>query len=353
MIKALVAVVIGGLAAGFVPAVAVLAVLGSDLGGAGACLPGGSLTVTTAALPVSVAGYSGDQLANAAVIITTGADLGVPARGQAIAVMTAMGESSLRVVDHGDTAGPDSRGLFQQRDNGAWGTYADRMNPATSAAMFYRALLAVPGWETLEPTLAAHAVQRNADPNHYTRYWPAALEVVAALTGAAVTAGDLACSSASAAAVGPGGWATPAVGKITSGFGMRVHPITGAQTLHAGIDIANRCGTPVHAAATGTVTWAGGPYQGRTGNQIVIDHGGGIITRYGHLLTGTTLVRAGDTVTAGQQIAAIGGDKALDPTGAGNSTGCHLHFEINTNGGRTPVDPFAHLRQFGIGSGTG
>jgi len=339
VIKALVAFVTAGLGAAFVPAVAVLGLLGSGIGGAGVCLPGGSLTVTATPLPAAVVGYSGDQLANAAVIITTGADLGVPARGQAMAVMTAMGESSLRVVDHGDSAGPDSRGLFQQRDNGAWGTYADRMNPATSAAMFYRALLAVPGWETLEPTLAAHAVQRNADPNHYTRYWPAALEVVAALTGATVTAGDLTCTPASFAAVGPGGWATPAVGKITSGFGMRVHPVTGVRTLHAGVDIANRCGTPVHAAATGSVIWAGGAYQGRTGNQIVMNHGNGIITRYGHLLSGTLLVRAGDTVTAGQQIAAIGGDKTLDPTGAGNSTGCHLHFEINTDGGRTPVDP--------------
>jgi len=351
VIKALVGVVTAGLGAAFVPAIAVLALLGSGVGGARACLPGGSVTVTAAALPASVAGYSGDQLANAAVIIIAGADLGVPARGQTIAVMTAMGESSLRVVDRGDTAGPDSRGLFQQRDNGAWGTYAERMNPATSAALFYRALLAVPGWEALEPTLAAHAVQRNADPDHYTRYWPTALEVVAALTGATVTDGAVTCSPAGAAVVGPDGWATPAVGKITSGFGMRVHPVTGVRTLHAGVDIANRCGTPVHAAATGTVIWADGAYQGRTGNQIVIDHGAGIITRYGHLLTDTLLVRAGDTVTAGQQIAAMGGDRALDPVGAGNSTGCHLHFEVNTDGGATPIDPGEFMAPVGVGNG--
>lgn len=343
MIKALLALTVTALGAGLVPAMAVLALLGISGGGAGVCLPGGPLTVTTSAPPASVAGYSGEQLTNAAVIITTGADLGVPARGQAIAVMTAMGESALRVVDHGDTAGPDSRGLFQQRDNGAWGTYTDRMTPATSAGMFYRALLAVPGWETLDPTLAAHAVQRNADPTHYTRYWPDALEVVAALTGATVTGDAVTCPPASVAAAGPGGWATPAAGTITSGFGMRVHPVTGARTLHAGIDIANRCGTPVHAAATGTVTWAGGAHHGRTGNQVVIDHGGGILTRYGHLLTGTLTVHAGDTVVTGQQIAAIGGDRALDPVGAGTSTGCHLHFEINTGGGRSPIDPFGLL----------
>lgn len=340
MIKILIGVGVAGAGVLAVPAIAVLALLGTLGGGTGPCTPGASLTVTApSSSSGSVAGYAGEQLTNAAVIIATGADLGVPARGQVIAVMTAMGESSLRVVDRGDTVGPDSRGLFQQRDNGAWGSYADRMNPATSAAMFYRALLAVPGWEGLEPTAAAHAVQRNADPDYYTRYWPPALEVVAALTGTVVTDGTLTCPTGSVAAVGADGWATPAVGRITSPFGMRVHPVTGIRTLHAGIDIANTCGTPVHAAVTGTVLWAGGAYQGRTGNQIVIDHGGGIITRYGHLLTGTLTVRAGDVVTAGQQIAAIGGDKALDPTGAGNSTGCHLHFEINIDGGRTPVDP--------------
>lgn len=326
-----------------VPVLAVATLLlGTPGAFGGACTPGGSLTVTIAELPGAVAGYTGEQLTNAAAIITTGAQLGVPARGQAIAVMTAMGESSLRVLHHGDAAGPDSRGLFQQRDNGAWGTLADRTNPATSAANFYRALLAVPGWQILEPSAAAHAVQRNADPDHYTPYWERALDVTAALAGAQVLDGDLACPpSATTAHVSTTGWIWPVEGRITSGFGMRVHPVTGARTLHAGIDIANRCGTPVHAAAAGTVTWAGGPYQGRTGNQIVINHGGGVITRYGHLLTGSLRVRVGDAVAQGQPIAAIGGDRALDPTGAGKSTGCHLHYEINLRGGSLAVDPIA------------
>ena len=98
--------------------------------------------------------------------VLKGINLEIPS-GQTVAVMTAMGESSLINVDHGDAAGPDSRGLFQQRDNGAWGTYADRMNPQTAATNFYTALLRVEGWETLPPTIAAHRVQRNADPNHY------------------------------------------------------------------------------------------------------------------------------------------------------------------------------------------
>jgi hypothetical protein len=97
--------------------------------------------------------------------------------------MTAMGESSLRVLDRGDAVGPDSRGLFQQRDNGAWGSYADRMDPATSATNFFRALQGVPDWRSLPPTIAAHRTQRNADPYHYERWWDDAVEVVSALAG--------------------------------------------------------------------------------------------------------------------------------------------------------------------------
>ena len=129
-----------------------------------------------------IAGYSGDQLANAARIIDAGIALGLPRDAQTIAVMTAMGESGLRVLDYGDTVGPDSRGLFQQRGNGAWGSYEDRMDPTTSATNFYRALTSVQDWAALSPSDAAHRVQRNADPQHYERWHTAASEVVLSLT---------------------------------------------------------------------------------------------------------------------------------------------------------------------------
>lgn len=130
-----------------------------------------------------VAGYSGNQLTNAALIINAGETLDLGPKGLSIAVMTAMGESSLRVLDQGDAAGPDSRGLFQQRANGAWGSYTDRMDPTISATNFFKALLAVDGWETQAPTLAAHQVQHNADPYHYEKYWQDAVAVVAAVAG--------------------------------------------------------------------------------------------------------------------------------------------------------------------------
>ena len=303
----------------------------------GGCGPAGSLTVDPAtAPPVPVAGYSGTQLVNAALIVNAGQALGVSVRGQTIGVMTAMGESSLTVIDYGDAAGPDSRGLFQQRDNGAWGSYADRMDPTTSATNFFRALITVPGWETLPPTIAAHRTQHNANPDHYTRYWDAAIAVVTALAGAQVlptsTAGTgaLACQTQpiSNLNVPPGSWTRPAIGPETSGFGMRWG------RMHNGQDIAPACGQPIYAAAAGTDVRAG-PSSGY-GNLIAIDHGGGILTRYAHMYPSDVLVSVGDQVAAGAQIARVGS--------YGDSTGCHLHFEVLVDGAFTDPAPFMTAR---------
>lgn len=126
--------------------------------------------------PDELAGYRGEQLVNAAWIIKAGESLSLDPWTLQVGVMTAMGESSLRVLDYGDDAGPDSRGLFQQRDS--WGPLEVRMDPTGSSLLFFRALLKVPGYHTLEPTIAAHRTQRNADPYHYRPFWPAAVTVV-------------------------------------------------------------------------------------------------------------------------------------------------------------------------------
>jgi hypothetical protein len=133
-----------------------------------------------------IGGYCQDELVNAADIIEAAQALGIGPHTQAVGVMTAIGESGLVNLDHGDAAGPDSRGLFQQRDNGAWGTYAQRMDPYTAATMFFEKLVSIPGWQTMTPTEAAHAVQVNADPNHYAQFWPRAKAVVEGLTNETV-----------------------------------------------------------------------------------------------------------------------------------------------------------------------
>ena len=142
-------------------------------------------SVTAAPGTAQVGRYGADQLANAAAIVQTGKGMGLSARDQTIGVMTAIGESSLRVLDRGDSAGPDSRGLFQQRANGAWGSLASRMDPTASATSFFSALARVPGRDSMTPTAVAHQVQRNADPQHYARYWDDAVAIVSRLTGTA------------------------------------------------------------------------------------------------------------------------------------------------------------------------
>ncbi|MBE0011618.1 CHAP domain-containing protein [Arthrobacter sp. AET 35A] len=146
------------------------------------CTPASDSEIDPEDLPTeTIAGYSGEQLVNAALIVSAGEALDLSVKGQTIGVMTAMGESSLQVLDRGDGPGPDSRGLFQQRDNGAWGSYEDRMDPTISSTNFFNALQDVDGWESLSPSEAAHRVQRNADPFHYTQYWTDAIDVVEAV----------------------------------------------------------------------------------------------------------------------------------------------------------------------------
>ena len=134
------------------------------------------------------------------------------------------------------------------------------------------------------------------------------------------------------------GWARPAGGHISSGFGSRISPCKGCSSFHEGVDLAAGCNSPIFAAHSGTVIYAAP--SGGYGNmvQIANDDGTGISTRYGHIVNGGTLVHAGDQVGVGQQIARVGS--------TGMSTGCHLHFEVRVNG--VARDPVSFMRSQGI-----
>ena len=123
----------------------------------------------------------------------------------------------------------------------------------------------------------------------------------------------------------------PVLGRVTSSFGERSDPFNGEGAFHAGIDIATSYGTPVHAPADGVIAKAG-PASGY-GREIIIDHGGGITTIYGHL-SGFALI-AGQIVKQGQTIGYIGS--------AGRSTGPHLHYEVRVE--NMPVNPHKYLRE--------
>lgn len=435
-------------------------------------LSGRAVTVDPNSVPEGpIAGYGHEQLVNAAYVMVAAEKLGLTARDQQIGVMTAMGESSLRILDYGDTVGPDSRGLFQQRDNGAWGTYEDRMDPFISSTNFFKVELTIQGRETMAPTLVAHAVQRNAHPYHYEPYWHPAGIVVQALAGvkpieggpapapgdtgstynlgpvqpvtAAVAntlgpmfgfktiggyrasnsrdpeghpaglaldfmtndipngraagqqladylvtnAGDVGVKyiiweqhiwsvarasegwrlmedrgsptqnhydhvhlslDANATGILPQsgcqnrydqnttGWRRPSDGPLGSPYGWRIHPVYGTRKFHYGQDMGPGCNAPIWSINDGLVISAG--RRGGFGHLIEVDHGNGVVSRYGHMYSDGVLVRVGDQVASGQQIGRIGSD--------GVSTGCHLHVEVRINGEN--VDPIAFLRQNGV-----
>ena len=128
---------------------------------------------------------------------------------------------------------------------------------------------------------------------------------------------------------GSGAMIWPLAGSITSDFGWRTHPITGAQRFHSGIDIGGDYGDPIYAAQAGTVEYAG--WISGYGNAVIINHGGGISTLYGHCQS--LDVSTGQSVAQGELIAECGS--------TGNSTGPHCHFEVRVNG--EPVNPLAYL----------
>ena len=155
----------------------------------------------------------------------------------------------------------------------------------------------------------------------------------AAEAAAAAAAANANGGSAAASAEGPTGNGTfirpiPGAG-ITSGFGYRTDPITGAQGLHSGIDFGAGCGTPIQAAGSGSILSAG--WNGGYGNATIINHGGGLATLYGH--QSQIAVSVGQSVQQGEVIGYVGT--------TGRSTGCHLHFEVRING--NPVDPSGYL----------
>ncbi|HJU85927.1 MAG TPA: M23 family metallopeptidase [Gemmatimonadota bacterium] len=119
--------------------------------------------------------------------------------------------------------------------------------------------------------------------------------------------------------------AADGTGLLSSRYGDRVHPRSGEERFHTGLDLRARGGTPVYAAAGGTVALSGA--SGAYGNVVLVDHGGGLQTLYAH--HERNLVGVGDVVRRGQPIALVGH--------TGNATGDHLHFEVRWNGGT--VDP--------------
>lgn len=171
------------------------------------------------------------------------------------------------------------------------------------------------------------AAQAAADAARKKAEAEAAAKEAAARKNAAVSSG----ASSEIVVSGNGTFTHPCPGytRISSTFGYRKAPLRGASTNHKGTDFAAPTGTPIYAAADGTVTSA--RYSGKAGNMIVINHGNGLQTYYMHC--SRIFVSAGTKVSKGQHIGAVGT--------TGNSTGPHLHFQVMSGG--SPVNAMNYL----------
>jgi murein DD-endopeptidase MepM/ murein hydrolase activator NlpD len=154
-----------------------------------------------------------------------------------------------------------------------------------------------------------------------------AMQAASAAVAAQIAAAQPAESADSGSSGGGGspsasGFVWPVNGVVTSGFGWRWG------RMHEGIDIAAPAGTAIHAAASGTIIFAG--WMGGYGNMVIIDHGGGLATAYAHM---SSIWLSGGSVARGASIGGVGT--------TGSSTGNHLHFEVRVNG--QPVDPMGYL----------
>lgn len=337
------------------------------------------------------------KIRNAQAIIAAGTEAGVGRRGLTIAIATALQESGLENLDHGDR---DSLGVFQQRPSQGWGTPQQVQDPRFAALAFFggptsphfvamsgRAspggLLDVAGWAELPLTVAAQTVQRSAFPGAYAKHEARATVIVDALAGAAPTSVppgvlgtsaegqgadgegvawsaayrangvdiDAFCASTFelASGTGPGSvtpgsaivpageWTAPLHARITSGFGDRYHPVFHEWRLHAGTDFHAPVGTAIAAPSVGiirAVSWSSGG-----GLTVTIAHAAGVETQHLHL--SEALVRPGEQVQGGQVIALSGA--------SGVGTGPHYHFEVHVDG--AAVDPVPFMSQRGVDLG--
>ncbi|MFE4827570.1 hypothetical protein [Streptomyces sp. NPDC056672] len=193
-----------------------------------------------------------EQAANAATISAVGTTRGLPERAVTIALATALQESALRNLNHGDR---DSLGLFQQRPSKGWGTAKQILDPVYSAGQFYDHLAQVPGYSRLPLTEAAQRVQRSGFPQAYAKHEPDAALLAAALTGR--SAASLTCSAPSAAVPGDPAKVRAA---LVRAFGSGVRP-AGSDT-GVSVPVSATTGSDPALDAVADTGPSGGPADG-------------------------------------------------------------------------------------------
>jgi cell wall-associated NlpC family hydrolase len=204
---------------------------------------------------VSIVGLSdpAEQIPNAKIIVATGIALKVPARGQVVALATALQESGLRNLSYGDR---DSLGLFQQRPSQGWGTAEQIQDPVYAATQFYTHLLKLDGWQQLTVAQASQEVQHSAYPDAYAKWEDLATALQSAVAKALGSADDAGNSAGiPTAATGSSGCAAEG-GKDGAGFGA-----IPAGVLPGGYEIPADAPAEVRTAIRWALGQLGTPYQ--------------------------------------------------------------------------------------------
>ena len=286
---------------------------------------GGDLTATLF--------FSGDDADN--LLSQLGLASVVKDRSASLYAKAAQDENSARSMSSQATVAQDALKVFAT----AAQTALDEANAASdkaSAALDEQEVNKT-RLEAQRASLTSNSAMTEASYN--TGVAAAAAAAAAAAKAAAEWAAAHPAPSEPAGGGSSSGWVRPAGGYISSGYGYRINPVTGKNALHAGTDVAAGCNSPIYAASSGTVSYAG--WNGGYGNFILINHGGGLSTGYGHIVGGGILVHSGQQVSAGQQIARVGS--------TGQSTGCHLHFETRPGGVAVNAVPFMAARGVTLG----
>ncbi|MFF5019051.1 M23 family metallopeptidase [Streptomyces sp. NPDC001165] len=275
--------------------------------------------------------WNEEQTKNAAIITNVARTRNLKPRAAVVAVATAMQESTLHNLHHGDR---DSQGLFQQRPSQGWGTVAQVTDPIHASNKFYDGLVEIPNWDTKDLAHVAQGVQRSGFPDAYAKWETSAGKLVAQVWGADVI--DCEQPSDSGKSVkASGAWQAPVGIKATHNY--QAGGSMWSSGRHTGVDFPVATGTELHAVGNATVIEAG--WGGRYGNNIVLKMPDGTYTQYAHL--SRIDVKVNQKVTTGQVIGLTGA--------TGNVTGPHLHFEARTGPAYgSDIDPVKYMRKRGI-----
>lgn len=298
-------------------------------------------------------GWDNTQIDNATTVYVIAAERGLGDQAAVIGLITAYQES--RYYNYANTSVPesleydhdktgsdhDSVGIFQQRPSAGWGTVKDLMNPEYASGRFYDKLVTIDGWESMEPTEAAQAVQISAFSDAYARWVGNAESAIEHFTE------YITCTPV-------GGWVNPLPsGTFWGGYrtserpghdGIDIGADKGAEILaaSAGTVVRSKCDAELHGSAYSCDIDGSGEVLG-CGWYVDIEHAEGFVTRYCHMIS-QPLVDVGDTVSTGQLIGYVGS--------SGNSGAPHLHFETHVGGDPATADnsrePLAFMAERGV-----